>query len=66
MVMRNLADAGMTMLVVTHEMQLAQETADPDFYGRWDCGEKRRCKRLFFAIKAGSESSSFFGGTKQT
>lgn len=54
MVMRNLADAGMTMLVVTHEMQLAQEAADRDFHGWWDCGEKCRCKRLFLRSKRGA------------
>ena len=37
-VMRQLANEGMTMVIVTHEMNFAKEISDKVVYGRWCCG----------------------------
>ncbi|VVN43832.1 L-cystine import ATP-binding protein TcyC [Pseudomonas fluorescens] len=59
MVMRNLADAGMTMLVVTHEMRFAQEAADRVIFMEGGIVVKNASAEDFFTAKSGERIQQF-------
>lgn len=59
MVMRNLADAGMTMLVVTHEMRFAQEAADRVIFMEGGVVVKNASAKDFFCAESGERIQQF-------
>lgn len=58
-VMRNLADAGMTMLVVTHELQFAQEAADRVIFMEGGVVVKDASTAAFFSENSGERIQQF-------
>lgn len=59
LVMRNLADAGMTMLVVTHEMRFAQEVADRVIFMEGGNIVKNAYASDFFGVDSGERVQHF-------
>lgn len=59
MVMRNLANAGMTMLVVTHEMRFAQEAADRVIFMEGGVVVKNASAKDFFSDQSGERIQQF-------
>jgi len=58
-VMRNLADAGMTMLVVTHELRFAQEAADRVIFMEGGAVIKDASTQDFFGAESGERIQQF-------
>jgi cystine transport system ATP-binding protein len=59
LVMRNLANAGMTMLVVTHELRFAQEAADRVIFMEGGVVVKNTTAEEFFGGKSGERIQQF-------
>jgi cystine transport system ATP-binding protein len=59
MVMRNLANAGMTMLVVTHELRFAQEAADRVIFMEGGVVVKNTTAEAFFGDDSGERIQQF-------
>ncbi|MCS3472268.1 cystine transport system ATP-binding protein [Pseudomonas sp. JUb42] len=59
LVMRNLANAGMTMLVVTHELRFAQEAADRVIFMEGGVIAKDATTEAFFSADSGERIQQF-------
>lgn len=60
-VMRELADQGMTMLVVTHEVRFAREVADRVIFMEGGRIQKDCDKEAFFGAESGERIRQFLG-----